>query len=122
MIKRAEILALLKDRTAVLLLGFIGLGVFAVIASALFRVHTSDVQVPVRYSGYGAANIYRDQWYVLYIFPTFALLAGMLNSLLAVKIHQISRPVSLGIMGVTVFLLLTSLVVANAIFNLAPNV
>lgn len=105
-----------------MLLGFIGLGVFTVIASALFRIHANDVQVPMRYSGYGAANIYRDQWYVLYIFPVFALLVGLLNSVLATKVYQISRQVSLGLMGVTVFLLVTCVVVANAIFNLAPSI
>lgn len=122
MIKRAEILAIVKDRPAVLLLGLILFGVLAVVISAVFRIHASDVQVPVRYSGYGAANIYRDQWYMLFIFPAFAVLVGLLNSVLAVKIHQTSRQVSLGFMSVTVFLLITCVVVANAIFNLAPNV
>lgn len=122
MIRRADLLAIAKDRTAVILLGATFVGLVFIILTTLLRVHASDVQVPIRYSEYGTANIYRDQWYVLYTFPIFALLVVLLNSALNIKIHQLNRMVGIGLMSLTLFLVIVCLVVANAIFNLAPSV
>lgn len=122
MIKKADWLAISKDRTAVLLLLGLVLLVGGVVVSTLLRLHGSDVQIPVRYSGYGTANIYRDQWYTLYAFSVFAVLITTINALLAAKIHGIDRLVSLGLLGFTAFILITCIVVANAVFNLAPSV
>lgn len=122
MIKRSDILAIIKDRPAVLLLSLLIVGVVVVVLTTLIRVHPSDVQVPLRYSGYGLTNIYRDHWYILSIFPIFAILVTILNSMLAIKIHQLNRTIGLGILAMSVFIMVNLIVVANTIFNLAPTV
>lgn len=122
MIKRADWLVIAKDRAAVMLLVVCGLATLAVVLSTIIRVHASDVQVPTRYSGYGTANIYRDQWYSLYMYPLLALLILAINGYLAIKIYQINRLIALGVLGYSLFIEVLCLVVANAIFNLAPSV
>lgn len=122
MMKKPEILALAKDRVAIILLLLIVVSTLTVVIVSLLRLHASDVQIPVRYTAFGTANIYRDQWYVLYIFPVFALLAAGFNTFISLKLYSLGRLASLGFMGLTVFLLVGCLVVTNAIFNLAPSV
>lgn len=122
MIKRADLLALAKDRMAIVLLLATAGGVVTIILVALLRLHSSDVQIPIRYTAFGTANIYRDQWYALYIFPVFAVLVATFNTIIAVKLYSLGRLAGIGFMGLTIFLLATSLVVTNAILNLAPSV
>ncbi|HEU5187846.1 MAG TPA: hypothetical protein VFT87_05090 [Candidatus Saccharimonadales bacterium] len=122
MMKRADLLALAKDRMAIILLLTTVVSAFVVILVSILRLHASDVQIPIRYSAFGTANIYRDQWYVLYIFPLFALLITAFNAVIAVKLYNIDRLASLGFMGLTIFLLVTCLVVVTAILNLAPTI
>jgi hypothetical protein len=122
MMKRADLLALAKDRTAVVLLLTTVVGAIVVVLVTVLRLHPSDVQIPIRYSAFGTANIYRDQWYVLYVFPIFALLVAALNTLISIKLYNIERLASLGFMSLTVFLLVTCLVAVTAILNLAPSI
>ncbi len=122
MIKRAEWLVIAKDRAAVLLLAVMAIEVIIIIITTIVRLHASDVQVPTRYTGYGTANIYRGQWYSLWLFSAFAVLVTMINGFLAIKTYQIDKVSGRGLMGFTVFILVTELFVVNAIFNLAPSV
>ncbi len=122
MIKKADWLSISHDRTMVIMLVFLGLATVAVLISSLLRIHFSDVQIPSRYSAYGTANIYRSHWYMLYMFPLFALITAVLNTHLSIKIHSINRMVSIGILGVGLVVAVICLAVANAVFNLAPAV
>lgn len=122
MIKRADLLALAKDRMAIVLLLATVAGVITILLVTLLRLHSSDVQIPVRYTSFGAANIYRDQWYALYIFPAFAVLVATFNTMIAVKLYSVGRLAGIGFLGLTIFLLATCLVVTNAILNLAPSI
>lgn len=120
--KRADLLALAKDRLAIILLLATVVGSLVVVLVTVLRLHVSDVQIPMRYSALGTANIYRDQWYVLYVFPLFALLIAAFNTVISVKLYRTDRLASLGFMGLTIFLLVTCLVVVTAILNLAPSI
>ena len=122
MIKKADWLAISHDRTAIILLVLVGLSLLTVVFSAIFRIHASDVQIPGRYSAYGTANIYRNQWYMLYAFPIFAVLVATINSYLSVKIHALNRLVSVGLLMFSLIIMVICIVVSNAIFNLAPSV
>lgn len=122
MMKRADLLALAKDRTAVVLLLTTVVAAIVVVLVTVLRLHPSDVQIPIRYSAFGTANIYRDQWYALYVFPIFALLVAAINAWISIKLYNIERLASLGFMSLTVFLLITCLVVVTAIINLAPSI
>ncbi len=122
MFKKAEWLLVAKDRIAILLLLAVAIEVSIIIITTLVRLHSSDVQIPVRYTGYGTANIYRGQWFTMWQFALFAVLITAINSFLAIKIYQMSKMAGRGIMGFTIFLLLAGIFVVNAVFNLAPSV
>jgi hypothetical protein len=122
MIKRADWLAITKDRVAVLLLAFMVLGAIALIVTTVLRIHPSDIQVPVRFTGYGQSNIDRDQWYTQISYGMFGVLLVAINGFLAIKIHAFNRMLGLGLMGLSLFILAVAMIIANAIFNLAPTV
>lgn len=122
MIKKAELIAIIKDR---LMLGLLGLTVviaMIIVLVTIIRLNASDVQIPIRYSDYGTANIYRNQWFALYIFPVFALIVAALNAYISTKVYSLDRRISLSFLGVTVFILTVCLIVTNSILNLAPSV
>lgn len=122
MIKRADWLAITKDRPAVMLLGLMAIGVIVIIVTTILRVHPSDIQVPVRFTGYGQSNIDRALWYTQLSYGLFGVLLLAVNGFLAIKIHTVSRLLGLGLMAMSVFLLVLALIISNAIFNLAPTV
>lgn len=122
MIKRADWIAITKDRAAVMLLIVIVLGVIALILTTILRVQPSDIQVPVRFTGYGQSNIDRDLWYANLSYAAFGVLLAAINGYLAIKLHAMNRMLGLGLMATTIFLLAVALIIANAVFNLAPSV
>ncbi len=122
MIKRSDWLAVTKDRLALSLIIVIVLLAIAIIITTAVRIHPSDVQVPVRFTGYGQSNIDRDQWYTQISFAVFAIITLGFNGFLAIKLYTIRRALSLSIIAMTILLLVVTVVVMNAIFNLAPTV
>jgi uncharacterized membrane protein YidH (DUF202 family) len=119
MLKQREIVQFLRDRIALLLLGAFLLCNLILIALTIFNTHVSDVQVPTRYSGYGFTNVYREQWYSLLAFVGFALIAGGVNSFIAIKFHSIRRAFSIGFLAASLAIGVMSVIIAVAIFNLA---
>ena len=122
MIKRADWLAIGKDRTAIMLLfGLVSL-VVAVVVITIVRIHISDIQVPARFTGYGPNHIYRDHWYAQLGYAGFGVLIGATNAFLAVKIYQINRTLSLGFLGLSILVMILAIIIMNAIFKLTPLV
>jgi hypothetical protein len=121
MIKKADWLAIAKDRTAVMLL--LGLAVCCVvlIATVIIRLHPSDIQIPVRYTGFGQTFIYRDQWYTQYSYVGFAVIITAVNGFLALRLYQLKRMLGLGLLGMSIFVVILATIVINAMFNLAPS-
>jgi hypothetical protein len=121
MIKKADWLAIAKDRTAVMLL--LGLAVCCVvlIATVIIRLHPSDIQIPVRYTGFGQTFIYRDQWYTQYSYVGFAVIIAAVNGFLALRLYQLKRMLGLGLLGMSIFVVILATIVINAMFNLAPS-
>ncbi len=120
MIKRADWLAIGKDRAAIFMLLVLTVLVIVMAVTTALRIHASDIQLPVRFTGYGENNIYRDQWYAHFSYVGFGLVVGLLNGFLAVKIYQLSRTLSLGFLGLSIFAMFLAVVIMNAIFNLTP--
>lgn len=119
MFKKRELIQFSRDRMAMsLLIAFVLLMVLLLIWT-IFNIHVSDVQLPVRYSGYGSTFIYRDRWYSLLSFALFAVLVGGVNSYLIVKLHSTRRGLSLGFALVSLTISIIALVVAAAVFRLA---
>ena len=105
-----------------MLLILVVLGAIALILTTVLRIHPSDIQVPVRFTGYGQSNIDRDLWYTQLSYAGFGVLLATINGFLAVKLHSSNRMMGLGLLGMTIFLLVLALIIANAVFNLAPSV
>jgi hypothetical protein len=122
MIRRADWLAITKDRMAIALLLLLSVIAIVIIITTILRVQHSDIQVPVRFTAYGTSNIERDQWYTQYSYIGFALVLLIGNVFLAVKLYQMNRLLSLGFLGLSIFLLVMAALIANATFNLAPTV
>lgn len=121
MIKKADWLALAKDRAAILLFVGLGMSCLVIIITIILRLHPSDIQVPVRYTGFGQTFIYRDQWYTLYSYVGLAVIVTAVNGFLALRLYQIRRLLSLGLLGMTIFVVVLATIVINAMFNLAPS-
>jgi hypothetical protein len=121
MIKKADWLAILKDRTAIMLWVALGVVCVVLIATTVVRVHASDIQIPVRYTGFGQNFIYRDQWYTQYSYVGFAVIIATVNTFLAIKLYQLRRMLALGLLGMSIFVGILAIVVVNAIVNLAPS-
>lgn len=122
MIKKADWLAIAKDRTAIILFLLLGLAGIVLFITTILRIHSSDIQLPARYTGYGLALIYREQWYAQLAYSGFTLLVLGVNSFLAIKLYQLQRLFGLGFLIMSIFLVIMCVVVANAIFNLAPTI
>lgn len=122
MIKRPDWIALTKDRLAIILLIVMIIGAIAIIITTVLRIHPSDIQIPVRFTGYGQSNIDRDQWYSQLSYGLFGVVLVAINGYLAIKLLSVNRMLGIGLMSMSIFLLVLSLIIANAIFNLAPSV
>lgn len=121
MIKKADWLAISKDRVAVFLLIGLAASCVVLIVTVLFRLQPSDIQIPVRYTGFGQTFIYRDQWYMQYTFIGLALIVTLLNGFLAIRLYKLRRLLGLGFIGISIFVEVLAIIVINAIFNLAPS-
>jgi hypothetical protein len=121
MIKKADWLVIAKDRTAVILLLGLATACVVLIATVILRLQSSDIQVPVRYTGFGQTFIYRDQWYTQYSYAGLAVIVATLNTFLAVRLYQLRRQLGLGFIGMSIFVVILAIIVINAMFNLAPS-
>ena len=120
MIKRAEWLAIAKDRTAVLMFVTLFVIVVILIITAFVKIQPSDIQLPLRYTGYGPNNIYRDQWYNQFAYIGFGLFIIVVNGFLVVRTYMVDRALALGILAMTIFIMIFALFVLNAVFGLTP--
>lgn len=119
MFKKRELIQFSRDRMAMSLLIAFLLSMVLLLIWTFFNIHVSDVQLPVRVSGYGSTFIYRDRWYSLLSYALFAILVGGLNSYLIIKLHANRRGLSLGFALVSLTIGIIALVVAAAVFRLA---
>lgn len=119
MFKKRELIQFSRDRLAMSLLIAFLLSMVILLLMTFLNLRVTDVQIPVRFSGYGSSGIYRDKWYTLLSFGLFALLVGGINGYLIVKLHSIRRGLSLGLGLVSLSLGVIGLVVAAAVFRLA---
>jgi len=119
MFKKRELIQFSRDRMAMSLLSAFLLTVVLLLAMTIVSIRVSDVQLPVRYTGYGLTNIYRDRWYSLLSFGLFALVLGSVNAYLIVKLHSIRKGLSLGLAVLSIAIGVVALIVAAAVFRLA---
>lgn len=119
MFTKRELIQLLRDRLAISLLAAFMLTMLILLVMTILNIHVSDVQLPVRYSGYGSTNIYRDHWSNLLSFGLFAVLTAAINGYLIVKLHETRRWLSIGLSMISIIIGLLAIIVAASIFRLA---
>lgn len=78
----------IDDRYIVILFGvFFALCIADVVFLAM-KIHSSELQVVVHYTSFGATNFYRDKWYYLLSFIVFVVLLAIIHSMIIYKILQ----------------------------------
>jgi len=92
-----------------------------VLIMTIINIRVTDVQVPIRYSGYGLTNFYRDRWYSLLSFSLFGITIFVVNSYVAVKLRLVHRGFALGFMYLSLFVSLIGIIVSALVFRLAGS-
>lgn len=109
-----------KDRSFWFAWGVIVLLLAVIIITGAAYIRPSDLQVPVRYSGFGITHFYRDKWFYEILFIVFALLVAVSHTLISAKLLQIKgREFALGFLWLTVIVLVVSAVFILAILRVA---
>lgn len=82
------------------------------------RVRPSDLQLVTHYTAFGVTHLYRDQWFYLFTFVGFAILAAFLHIAISIKLY-LTKGHPLAIMfawlgiGVLVFAWVTAMSIIN---------
>lgn len=94
------------------------IGIIVIIGAIYIR--PSDLQVPVRYSGYGITHFYRDKWYYEIVFIVFAVLVAFFHTIISAKLLEVKgRQFALGFLWLTVVILAIAAVFILAILRVA---
>lgn len=91
-------------------------GVLVSIFSAVFlamSIRASELQVVVRYTGFGITNYYRDKWYYLLSFIAFIIVLLVIHYMMAFKMYRIKGKNMARVM-LTLFIILV--VISTTIF------
>lgn len=81
-------------------------------------IHPSYVQQVSHYSAFGITQFYRDQWFYIFVFVTFGIVAAVLHVIISVKLLVVKGH-SLAVMfawigiGIILFSWITSLALLN---------
>lgn len=49
-------------------------------------IHPSELQLVSHYSAFGVTNLYRDQWFYLFVFVVYELVVAALHTVISVKL------------------------------------
>lgn len=81
-------------------------------------VRPSDLQLVTHYTAFGVTHLYRDQWFYLFSFIGFALLAAFLHVAIAVKLYLTKgHPLAIMFAWLGIGVLLFAWVTAMSIIN-----
>lgn len=121
MFKKSELLQFYKDRLMVSMLGVFFVGMLALLIMTSLNIKVTDVQIPIRYSGYGLTNFYRDKWYSLAAFGLFGVVIFTINGFIIIKLRSIRRELALGLLYLSLFVMLIGVIVSLLVFRLANS-
>lgn len=95
-----------------------GLILLAIGILATLEIRPNELQVPIRNTVFGITYTYREQWYNELYFVAFALLVGVLNTLIATKLFSSKdRRYGIAFAWLTAALLMVCFLVLVAIFR-----
>jgi hypothetical protein len=90
----------------------------AITILCIVEIRPNELQVPIRNTVFGITYTYREQWYSELSFAGFAALVGVLNMLIAAKLHVIKdRRYGIAFGWLTATILLICFFVFMAIFR-----
>lgn len=83
---KATFTTLLKNRAFLTPFLISLLWVVALVILGLINIRPSELQVPVRYTSFGIANFYTEQWFYQLTFLVFGLLVFAINTAFSVQL------------------------------------
>lgn len=105
----------IKDRLALILLAALGITTVIVTILLFFWLRPSDIQIPIRFSGYDN-SLYNDRWYARLGFVGFLWLQTAMSGVLALVMHARGYKVlAYFLLGLGVFVAIMVGVVASAV-------
>ena len=117
---KKELRAFLRDRVALFTLVLVTFYTLIDVLFIVLRVHSSVLQVPVRYSEY-SLNIQQGSWTILYELAFFVVLSAVINSLVAIRIRKVRRAYAVGVLMLTVIVCTIALLVSWALIGLSTT-
>ena len=117
---RVAMREVLADRVVLLFCVGIIIATLLYIAYVAISLHTSDLQLAIRYTSYGETHIYRDKWYYLLSFIGFGLVFMVVHIGVILKLHLNGlRQLGHAIGWLSVVMLLLMFVYTRAVLGIA---
>lgn len=117
---KANLKQMVGDRAFWAAWAAIGLMVVMIIIIGAIYIRPSDLQVPVRYSGFGITHFYRDKWYYEIAFMVFAVLVTAFHTFISARLLEVKgKQFALGFLWLTVVILVIAAVFILAILRVA---
>ncbi len=108
----------IKDRFSLLLMAFGFIFALINILHVVLRVEQRDFDIPVRYTQYGTSQIILGDWYTLYSLALFAVVATVVNFVLALRLHSSRRQLAIAILIGQILIMVFLFLVSGAILGL----
>ena len=109
---------LFAHRTLTVLAAVTLLLAVAFIVYIIVSVQPSEVPLVTHYTAFGVAHLYRDQWFYLFVFGGFALIAAVAHITLTIKMYTLKGyHMALFIAWTGIGVLLFAWVIAASIIN-----
>ncbi len=109
---------LLTNRYLTVLSGSVILLAIIFVIYILIAVRPSDLQLITHYTAYGITNLYRSQWFYLWSFGAFALLAAFLHVAIGLKLYlSKGHPLAIMFVWLGLGIIIFAWIIAYAIIN-----
>lgn len=109
---------LLANRTLTILAAATLLLAVAFIIYIIITVRPSEVPLVTHYTAFGVAHLYRDQWFYLFSFGGFALIAAVAHIAMTIKMNMLKGyHMALLVAWTGIGVLIFAWVIAAAIIN-----
>lgn len=86
--------------------------------NVILQVEQKDFDIPVRYTEYGASPIVLGDWFTLYEFLAFAVVATIFNVVIALRLHKERRQLSIAMLIAQIIIMIFLLLVSRAVLGL----
>ena len=93
--------------------------IFLVVVAVVY-IHSSQLQVPFRYSAFSETQYFRTQWFYLFNFVGFGVVALIFNSLISLKLlEKKGRHIALIFLWLSIGIFAVSILLMTAVLRVA---